>query len=635
MLGNKAAQYRVWAACVGRITAKISGENNVEKTATDATLLSFGRRYLPIVLSLTVGIMVSIMLYIYVHVGEQERIKNTFDKAAEDRAVSIQRALAHKLELMMTTTSFFQAVGTAVPADTFRAYVMPMITTDPSIQAIEWIPVVTKDERAEFETAAQAIHPNFFIKELDENKQLIRAEQRDEYYPLYYVQPIDGNEVSVGYDLGSDTKYRNMLEHARDNNVPMAISHVTLIPDTANQHGSVMFLPIYNSAMPIQTLSQRRHAFAGFVMGVYLVGEVLDQAMKTLEPRPIDIRVYDRSSDVEEESSFLYLHPGQLDDSIIEQLNEDELNHDGIDSKLKIHKEFFIAGRTLQVICTPAAGYHLTTGGGWQAPTVLTLGLLMTLLLAAYFYNSMRHAYHMAEAAETANNAQSRFMANMSHQLRTPLNAIIGYSELLREEAEDLDDPTVLEDIEKVYISGKYLLSLSDGILDLSKIKSGKIELHSETCKIQHLVEEVEGIATLLAKQNGNALTVRCPNDIGTMQTDITRLHQILFNLLNNASAVTEQGDVGLNVSRENIAGKEWIQFSVTDMGGGISVQHRDWLLSALARSDVHESTSANESVRLGLAISAHFWQMMGGKLDIRSENGKGTTYILLLPAHR
>jgi signal transduction histidine kinase len=253
----------------------------------------------------------------------------------------------------------------------------------------------------------------------------------------------------------------------------------------------------------------------------------------------------------------------------------------------------------------------------------------------AGFYNSMRHAYHMAEAAETANNAQSRFMANMSHQLRTPLNAIIGYSELLREEAEDLDDPTILEDIEKVYISGKYLLSLSDGILDLSKIKSGKIELHSETCKIQHLVEEVEGIATLLAKQNGNNLTVQCPNDIGTMQTDITRLHQILFNLLNNASAVTEQGDVGLNVSRENIAGKEYVQFSVSDMGGGISAQHRDWLLETLARSDVHESTSGNESVRLGLAISAHFWHMMNGKLDIRTENGKGTTYILLLPAHR
>jgi signal transduction histidine kinase len=622
-------------AIVCRITAKISGENNVEKTATDATLLSFGRRYLPIVLSLTVGVMVSILLYVYVHVGEQDRIKNTFDKAAEDRAVSIQRALAHKLELMMSTTSFFQAVGTNVSNDMFRAYVMPMITKDSSIQAIEWIPSISKDKRAEFEANAQAIHPDFFIKEMNEDRQLIRAEERDEYYPLYYVQPIDGNEISVGFDLGSNAKYRAMLEHARDNDVPMAISHVTLIPDTANQHGSVVFLPIYENNLPIQTLSQRRQAFAGFIMGVYLVGEVLDQAMKTLEPRPIDIRVYDKSADVEEEASFLYLHPGQLDDNIIEQLDEEDLSHDSAESKLKIHKEFFIAGRTLQVICTPAAGYHLTTGSGWQAPTVLILGLLMTLLLAAYFYNSMRHAYHMAEAAEKANNAQSRFMANMSHQLRTPLNAIIGYSELLREEAEDLDDHTILEDIEKVYISGKYLLSLSDGILDLSKIKSGKIELHSETCKIQHLVEEVEGIATLLAKQNGNNLTVQCPNDIGTMQTDITRLHQILFNLLNNASAVTEQGEVGLNVSRENIAGKEYVQFSVSDMGGGISVQHRDWLLETLARPDVHESTSGNESVRLGLAISAHFWQMMNGKLDIRTENGKGTTYILLLPAHR
>ena len=148
------------------------------------------------------------------------------------------------------------------------------------------------------------------------------------------------------------------------------------------------------------------------------------------------------------------------------------------------------------------------------------------------------------------------------------------------------------------------------------------------------MVEEVEGIATLLAKQNGNTLSVKCPNDIGTMQTDITRLHQIMFNLLNNASAVTEQGEISLNVSRESITGKEWIKFSITDMGGGISVQHRDWLLETLARSDVHESNDGNESVRLGLAISAHFWQMMNGKLDIKT-NSKGTSYTLLLPAHK
>jgi signal transduction histidine kinase len=273
------------------------------------------------------------------------------------------------------------------------------------------------------------------------------------------------------------------------------------------------------------------------------------------------------------------------------------------------------------------AGYR------WQATTVLISGLFITLLLALYFHNSMRHAYLMAEAAEAANLAQSRFLANMSHQLRTPLNAIIGYSELVREEVEDTPNLAIASDVDRIYISAKYLLSMSDGILDLSKIKTGKIELHSETCKIMHLVEEVESIATVLSRQNGNTLVVNCPSDIGTMQTDLTRLHQVLFNLINNASEATENGQITLDVSRELEAGKEWIRFSVRDTSGGMPTERREWLLKALAKADPHAS-GGEQSVRLGLAISSHFWQMMHGRFDIEVEPGKGTTYVLKLPAH-
>jgi signal transduction histidine kinase len=255
------------------------------------------------------------------------------------------------------------------------------------------------------------------------------------------------------------------------------------------------------------------------------------------------------------------------------------------------------------------------SGYRWQAMTVLISGLFITLLLALYFHNSMRHAYLMAEAAEAANLAQSRFLANMSHQLRTPLNAIIGYSELVREEVEDTPNSAIASDVDRIYISAKYLLSMSDGILDLSKIKTGKIELHSETCKIMHLVEEVESIATVLSRQNGNTLVVNCPSDIGTMQTDLTRLHQVLFNLINNASEATENGQITLDVSRELEAGKEWIRFSVRDTSGGMPTERREWLLKALAKADPHAS-GGEQSVRLGLAISSHFWQMMHGRFD-------------------
>jgi len=595
---------------------------------------SSGKRYLPIALSLTVGILVSIGLYMFVHMWEEERTRTTFQSAAEDRAIAIERALKHKIELVTSSMgAFFQAVGTDVNPEIFKNYVMPLISKDNSIRAIEWIPFVNADKRAEFLTEAQKLYPNFQINELNADGKIVPAGQRDSYMPLYYVQPIEGNEVSVGLDVSADKNRRQLLLNSRDSGETVAISHVTLAPDTTNQSGSVIFLPVYKPNAPQQTIAQRRDAFAGFVMAVYLVGDVLDIAMKTLEPRPIDIRVFDNSDDIDEDARFLHFLPGQVDESILAKLSESELNQDFENAKLKIERRFAIGGRMLSVICTPAPGYFALIGYRWQATTVLISGLFITLLLVLYFHNSMRHAYLMAEAAEAANLAQSRFLANMSHQLRTPLNAIIGYSELVREEVEDTPNSAIASDVDRIYISAKYLLSMSDGILDLSKIKTGKIELHSETCKIIHLVEEVENIATVLSRQNGNTLTVNCPPDIGTMQTDLTRLHQVLFNLINNASEATENGQITLDVSREVEANKEWVRFAVKDTSGGMPAERREWLLKALAKADPHAS-GGEQSVRLGLAISSHFWQMMHGRFDIEVEPGKGTTYVLKLPAH-
>jgi CHASE1-domain containing sensor protein len=140
---------------------------------------------------------------------------------------------------------------------------------------------VSAEKRTEFLAEAQKIYPNFQLNELNVDGKIIPAAQRDSYLPLFYVQPIEGNEISIGLDISADKHRRALLFASRDSGEPLAISHVTLVPDTANQSGSVIFLPIYKSNAPIQTMAQRRDAFAGFVMAVYLVGDVLDLAMKT------------------------------------------------------------------------------------------------------------------------------------------------------------------------------------------------------------------------------------------------------------------------------------------------------------------------------------------------------------------
>ncbi|HSD65104.1 MAG TPA: histidine kinase dimerization/phospho-acceptor domain-containing protein, partial [Vicinamibacteria bacterium] len=166
------------------------------------------------------------------------------------------------------------------------------------------------------------------------------------------------------------------------------------------------------------------------------------------------------------------------------------------------------------------------------------------------------------EVAEQANRTKSTFLANMSHELRTPLNAIIGYSEMLEEEAEERGLDDLAPDLGKIRAAGKHLLALINDVLDLSKIEAGKMELFLEDFDVRALVQDVEATIRPLVEKNQNVFEVACPADIGTLHADLTRVRQILFNLMSNAAKFTQRGRVGLAVLPLRHSGEEWIEFS-------------------------------------------------------------------------
>jgi signal transduction histidine kinase len=156
------------------------------------------------------------------------------------------------------------------------------------------------------------------------------------------------------------------------------------------------------------------------------------------------------------------------------------------------------------------------------------------------------------EAAEQASLAKSTFLANMSHELRTPLNAILGYGEMLQEEARDLGQDYMITDLRKIHAAGKHLLNLINDILDLSKIEAGKMELFLETAEVSALVRDVVSTIQPLVGKQDNTLEVRCPEGIGSIHCDVTKLRQALFNLLSNACKFTDRGTIVLRVTRES-----------------------------------------------------------------------------------
>ena len=234
-----------------------------------------------------------------------------------------------------------------------------------------------------------------------------------------------------------------------------------------------------------------------------------------------------------------------------------------------------------------------------------------------------------SQQLEVASQHKSQFLANMSHELRTPLNAIIGYSEMLQEEAEEVGDEAYLPDLQRVNAAGKHLLGLINDILDLSKIEAGRMDLYLEDFEVGQLVRDVEAIVQPLVEKNGNALVVSCPDDVGEMHADQTKVRQTLFNLLSNAAKFTDHGTISLTVQRES---DDWISFAVTDTGIGMTDAQLGRLFEAFAQAEA-STRSKYGGTGLGLAISRHFCRLMGGDLTVESVHGTGSTFTVRLPA--
>ncbi|MBI4322383.1 MAG: response regulator [Chloroflexi bacterium] len=243
-----------------------------------------------------------------------------------------------------------------------------------------------------------------------------------------------------------------------------------------------------------------------------------------------------------------------------------------------------------------------------------------------------RQAEEARSLAEAATRAKSEFLANMSHELRTPMNAIIGYSEMLMEEAEDAGQPEYLPDLEKINVAGKHLLQLINDILDLSKIEADKLELHLEKFSLTPVIQDVVGTIQPLVSKNANMLDLRLADDLGTVYADITRVRQVLFNLLSNACKFTEHGTVRLDGLRETVDGADWIVFAVRDTGIGMTPEQMGKLFQKFTQADA-STTRKYGGTGLGLAISKRFCEMMGGDIFVESEVGKGSTFTVRLPA--
>jgi PAS domain S-box-containing protein len=236
------------------------------------------------------------------------------------------------------------------------------------------------------------------------------------------------------------------------------------------------------------------------------------------------------------------------------------------------------------------------------------------------------------EQAESANETKSAFLANMSHELRTPMNAIIGYAEMLKEDAEDDENEEIIPDLEHIITAGRHLLQLINDVLDISKIEAGRMDLYLEDFDIATMISDAASTVTTLVEKNNNVLDIQVEENLGSMHADLTKVRQIVFNLVSNAAKFTSDGKVGIEASAVDIGGQAFIRLAVTDTGIGIPEEKLEHIFEEFSQAD--NSTTRNYGgTGLGLALVRKFARMMGGDIRVESTAGEGSAFVLEVPA--
>lgn len=365
--------------------------------------------------------------------------------------------------------------------------------------------------------------------------------------------------------------------------------------------------------------------------------------------------VSDMSDEYPDYFSALYKRYSSVDPAKIENYIEDL--SEAMERKEDYSAILNFGGSSQQIYCTmlPYSEWHLLTilPFGVLNETVENMnrnrtiamlsvcGIILAVLLVIFYVyfkmtrQQMKELEAAREEALEANKAKSSFLSNMSHDIRTPMNAIVGMTAIAMTHIDDRDQ--VQNCLRKITLSGKHLLGLINDVLDMSKIESGKMTLTAERISLREVVEGVVGIVQTQIRGKSQNFNVHIDSiEVEDVYCDSVRLNQVLINLLSNAVKYTQEGgSIQLSLFQEKAPeekGEEYIRTHITvkDNGIGMTPEFLEHIFESYSRAD-NRRVNKTEGAGLGMAITKHIVNAMGGTITVESEPGKGTTFQVVL----
>lgn len=563
------------------------------------------------------GILLSAGLFLTTRGWEQREQQERAAAITHEQIEKLHVSILRSMEVLHSVAALHR-VGGRIERAPFQQFVQGALARQPELQAISWNPVVAVEQRAAFEAAARADGlAGFAFREQSVDGTLVPVNVRDEYVPVYLIEPLAGNVDALGYDLNSDESRRRSLQEARDAGQPVATAPIRLAQVPAEKAGFLVLLPVYraNSPAPVST-AERRERIDGFAVAVFKVADLVGESFRELRSKEIIASLFDNSFDGE----LIYgtATPGPASRTWLD-----------------------VAGRRWVVAFAPTPAFAAGQGS-WQAWLVLAGGLAFTFMSTAYLFGGWRRNEKIARAnwtlreevktreraeaaAATANQAKSDFLASMSHEIRTPLNAILGYAQLMQRDAQLSREQR--DSIHGISTGGHHLLGLINEILDLSKIEAGRMELNLVHFDLAALGRSLTTTLKPLCAQKRIGFRFQIdPTTPRRVLGDEGKLRQVLINLLGNAVKFTNAGEVCLGC-RPDDQGR-WL-FEVIDTGLGIPAEEQPDIFKPF-----HQGSGAQHQggTGLGLAIAQRQVELLGGRLELQSERGIGSRFSFSIP---
>jgi PAS domain S-box-containing protein len=360
---------------------------------------------------IVIGILLSVSIFIIVLDWEHQRIQTEFNQDAEERFEALKREIESDLHVLDSITAFYTH-GHKIGRSEFRDFVKHFLLRHRSIQALEWIPRIPNNQREAYEKAAkQDGYLNFRITDRKAQGKMVRAPQRNEYFPVYLVEPYEGNEIALGFDLGSDPTRLKSLARSRDTGEMVASARIKLVQETTDQFGFLVFEPIYRKDGLMDSVESRREKLEGFVLGVFRIADIVEKSVSYLTTKGINFYLYDESAPMQDR--FLYFHQSRPSKDITMSKRSEKAE---TERSFQYTKTLDVAGWKWKVLYTPLPEY-ITARRTWQPLGLLLIGLLFTASYGSYLLINIKRTERIEKLVKERTDELSIANKELRHEI--------------------------------------------------------------------------------------------------------------------------------------------------------------------------------------------------------------------------